>query len=137
MVPATLDETTMWPRALELIGRIVGAIDQAQIGRVQVGQRVDIRVDAYADKVFAGVVDRVPEDRVVPLEGRRHRNRPLLPQARAAGDVGEQERERARGDLGPRPIGHVVHAPTIREAPREHDPGIGRPAGTQREVGDA
>jgi HlyD family secretion protein len=39
--------------------RIVGAIDQAQIGRVQVGQRVDIRVDAYADKVFAGVVDRV------------------------------------------------------------------------------
>jgi HlyD family secretion protein len=39
--------------------RIVGAIDQAQIGRVQPGQRVDIRVDAYADKVFAGVVDRV------------------------------------------------------------------------------
>lgn len=39
--------------------RIVGAVDQAQIGRVQVGQRVDIRVDAYADKVFAGIVDRI------------------------------------------------------------------------------
>jgi HlyD family secretion protein len=39
--------------------RIIGAVDQAQIGRVQIGQRVDIRVDAYADKVFAGTVDRV------------------------------------------------------------------------------
>ncbi|AUX44599.1 hemolysin D [Sorangium cellulosum] len=39
--------------------RIVGAIDEAQIGRVAVGQRVDIRVDAYGDRVFQGVVDRV------------------------------------------------------------------------------
>lgn len=39
--------------------RIIGAIDEAQIGRVAVGQRVDIRVDAYADRVFQGVVDRV------------------------------------------------------------------------------
>lgn len=39
--------------------RIIGAIDEAQIGRVAVGQRVDIRVDAYADRVFKGVVDRV------------------------------------------------------------------------------
>jgi HlyD family secretion protein len=39
--------------------RIVGAIDEAQIGRVAVGQRVEIRVDAYADRVFQGVVDRV------------------------------------------------------------------------------
>jgi len=38
---------------------IVGAVDEAQIGRVAPGQRVDIRVDAYADRVFAGVVDRV------------------------------------------------------------------------------
>ncbi|WP_437585441.1 efflux RND transporter periplasmic adaptor subunit [Sorangium sp. So ce1000] len=39
--------------------RIVGAIDEAQIGRVAPGQRVDIRVDAYGDRVFKGVVDRV------------------------------------------------------------------------------
>lgn len=39
--------------------RIVGAIDEAQIGRVEVGQRVDIRVDAHNDKIFKGVVDRV------------------------------------------------------------------------------
>jgi len=39
--------------------RIVGAIDEAQIGRVAVGQRVDIRVDAYGDRVFRGLVDRV------------------------------------------------------------------------------
>jgi HlyD family secretion protein len=39
--------------------RIVGAIDEAQIGRVAVGQRVDIRVDAHSDRVFTGVVDRV------------------------------------------------------------------------------
>jgi HlyD family secretion protein len=39
--------------------RIVGAIDEAQIGRVAVGQRVDIRVDAHGDRVFRGVVDRV------------------------------------------------------------------------------
>lgn len=39
--------------------RIVGAIDEAQIGRVAVGQRVDIRVDAHNDKIFKGVVDRV------------------------------------------------------------------------------
>jgi HlyD family secretion protein len=39
--------------------RIVGAIDEAQIGRVSVGQRVEIRVDAHTDKVFKGVVDRV------------------------------------------------------------------------------
>lgn len=39
--------------------RIVGAIDEAQIGRVAPGQRVEIRVDAYGDRVFQGVVDRV------------------------------------------------------------------------------
>ncbi|XXX72283.1 efflux RND transporter periplasmic adaptor subunit [Sorangium sp. So ce134] len=39
--------------------RIVGAIDEAQIGRVSPGQRVEIRVDAYGDRVFQGVVDRV------------------------------------------------------------------------------
>lgn len=39
--------------------RIIGAIDEAQIGRVAPGQRVDIRVDAYGDRVFQGVVDRV------------------------------------------------------------------------------
>jgi HlyD family secretion protein len=38
---------------------IVGAVDEAQIGRVAPGQRVDIRVDAYGERVFSGVVDRV------------------------------------------------------------------------------
>jgi HlyD family secretion protein len=38
---------------------IVGAVDEAQIGRVAPGQRVDIRVDAYGERVFAGIVDRV------------------------------------------------------------------------------
>jgi len=39
--------------------RIVGAIDEAQIGRLQAGQQVDIRVDAHPDCVFQGVIDRV------------------------------------------------------------------------------
>jgi HlyD family secretion protein len=38
--------------------RIVGSIDEAQISHVAAGQRVDIRVDAYPDRVFQGVVDR-------------------------------------------------------------------------------
>lgn len=39
--------------------RIVASVDEAQISRVQPGQRVDIRVDTYADRVFSGVVERV------------------------------------------------------------------------------
>jgi len=39
--------------------RIVGLIDEAQISRVVPEQRVDIRVDAYPERVFQGVVDRV------------------------------------------------------------------------------
>ncbi len=36
--------------------RIIGAIDEAQIGRVGADQNVEIRVDAYPDKVFKGRV---------------------------------------------------------------------------------
>jgi len=39
--------------------RVVGAIDEAQIGRVAVGQKVAIRVDAYPDRTFEGKVFRV------------------------------------------------------------------------------
>lgn len=39
--------------------RITGSIDQAEIGRVKKGQPVEIRVDAYPDRVFRGVVERV------------------------------------------------------------------------------
>ena len=39
--------------------RVIGAIDEAQIGSVSVGQVVQIRVDAYPDTVFAGRVHRV------------------------------------------------------------------------------
>lgn len=39
--------------------RIVGSIDEAQISRVAPEQKVDIRVDAYPERVFKGVVDRV------------------------------------------------------------------------------
>jgi HlyD family secretion protein len=39
--------------------RITGSIDQAEIGRVKKGQPVEIRVDAYPDRVFQGVVERV------------------------------------------------------------------------------
>ena len=39
--------------------RIIGAIDEAQIGRVAPDQTVEIRVDAYPDRVFEGRVDRV------------------------------------------------------------------------------
>ncbi|MBL8744604.1 MAG: efflux RND transporter periplasmic adaptor subunit [Myxococcales bacterium] len=39
--------------------RIVGAIDEAQIGRVAPEQKVEIRVDAYPDRVFEGRVERV------------------------------------------------------------------------------
>lgn len=39
--------------------RVIGALDQAQVGKVKVGQEVRVRVDAYPDKVFAGQVERV------------------------------------------------------------------------------
>jgi HlyD family secretion protein len=39
--------------------RVIGAIDEAQIGRVKVDQEVVIRVDAYPDRSFAGKVERV------------------------------------------------------------------------------
>jgi RND family efflux transporter MFP subunit len=39
--------------------RIIGAIDEAQIGRVAPDQPVEIRVDAYPDRVFEGRVERV------------------------------------------------------------------------------
>ncbi len=39
--------------------RIIGAIDEAQIGKVQREQRVDIRVDAYPERVFKGKVERI------------------------------------------------------------------------------
>ncbi len=39
--------------------RIIGAIDEAQISRVKPGQAVEIRVDAYPDRVFEGKVERV------------------------------------------------------------------------------
>jgi RND family efflux transporter MFP subunit len=39
--------------------RIIGAIDEAQIGRVAPNQSVEIRVDAYPDRVFEGRVERV------------------------------------------------------------------------------
>lgn len=39
--------------------RVVGAIDEAQIGRVAVDQKVTIRVDAYPDRTFEGKVFRV------------------------------------------------------------------------------
>jgi HlyD family secretion protein len=39
--------------------RVVGSVDEAQIGRVAVEQEVTVRVDAYADRTFSGRVDRV------------------------------------------------------------------------------
>ncbi|NUP05979.1 MAG: efflux RND transporter periplasmic adaptor subunit [Polyangiaceae bacterium] len=39
--------------------RIIGAIDEAQIGKVAKGQPVEIRVDAYPERVFEGTVERV------------------------------------------------------------------------------
>lgn len=39
--------------------RVIGAIDEAQIGSVAVGQAVQIRVDAFRDAVFTGRVERV------------------------------------------------------------------------------
>lgn len=39
--------------------RIIGAIDEAQIGKVAKGQDVDIRVDAYPERVFKGNVERI------------------------------------------------------------------------------
>lgn len=39
--------------------RVIGEIDEAQIGQVDVDQEVEIRVDAYSDRVFSGRVDRV------------------------------------------------------------------------------
>ncbi|HWO12375.1 MAG TPA: efflux RND transporter periplasmic adaptor subunit [Polyangiaceae bacterium] len=39
--------------------RIIASVDEAQISRVQVGQRVDISVDTYGDRNFQGKVERV------------------------------------------------------------------------------
>lgn len=39
--------------------RVVGALDEAQVGRVSRGQDVVIRVDAYPTRTFTGRVDRV------------------------------------------------------------------------------
>jgi HlyD family secretion protein len=39
--------------------RIVAAVDEAQISHIEHGQRVDISVDTYGDRVFKGVVERV------------------------------------------------------------------------------
>ena len=39
--------------------RVVGAIDEAQVGQVEVGQEVTVRVDAYPQRSFTGLVDRV------------------------------------------------------------------------------
>jgi len=39
--------------------RVIGAIDEAQIGSVAVGQAVNIRVDAFRDTVYTGRVERV------------------------------------------------------------------------------
>jgi len=38
---------------------VVGALDEADVGRVDEGQEVQIRVDAYPGRVFSGVVDRL------------------------------------------------------------------------------
>jgi HlyD family secretion protein len=39
--------------------RIVASVDEAQISHIATGQRVDISVDTYGDRLFQGVVDRV------------------------------------------------------------------------------
>ena len=39
--------------------RVIGQLDQAQVGKVKVGQDVQVRVDAYPDKSFEGKVERV------------------------------------------------------------------------------
>src|SRR5690606_21428076 len=36
---------------------VVGALDEADVGRVDEGQQVQIRVDAWPRRVFSGVVD--------------------------------------------------------------------------------
>lgn len=39
--------------------RVIGQIDEAQVGSVSAGQDVTIRVDAFTDRTFAGRVERV------------------------------------------------------------------------------
>lgn len=39
--------------------RVIGAIDEAQIGRASVGQKVELRVDAFPERTFKGQVIRV------------------------------------------------------------------------------
>jgi HlyD family secretion protein len=39
--------------------RVIGQIDEAQIARVAISQKVEIRVDAYPDRAFEGRVERV------------------------------------------------------------------------------
>jgi hypothetical protein len=71
------------------------------------------------DQPSAGVLDALAEDGIVARERGRHRGGLLLPQARAAGDVREQEREGTRGGRAAAPLRDrraaalrdVVHAP--------------------------
>jgi RND family efflux transporter MFP subunit len=39
--------------------RIIASVDEASISRIALGQKVDINVDTYGDRVFKGVVQRV------------------------------------------------------------------------------
>jgi HlyD family secretion protein len=39
--------------------RIIASVDEASISRIERGQRVDISVDTYGDRMFKGVVERV------------------------------------------------------------------------------
>jgi HlyD family secretion protein len=39
--------------------RIIASVDEAQISRIEKGQRVDISVDTYGERTFRGVVERV------------------------------------------------------------------------------
>jgi HlyD family secretion protein len=39
--------------------RIIASVDEAQISRIERGQRVDVSVDTYGDRTFQGVVERV------------------------------------------------------------------------------
>jgi HlyD family secretion protein len=59
-VAASFNTPTLFTIANDLKRmRVEAAVDEADIGQVKLGQRVDFTVDAYTDKVFAGSVSQI------------------------------------------------------------------------------
>ena len=82
--------------------------DRGRHGADRNGEDGHQSVAGRLDDLAARFGDRGPDDRVVPFEGRPHRLRVRLPQAGAALDVREQERQRLVAGCGRRSVPRLL-----------------------------